>query len=55
MRRASTPLAARLGAPSRVPLYRRTLTWDMRPDMTVARRPNNVLERRFVAIGDGQP
>ncbi len=38
-----------------VPLYRRTLTWAMRPDIRVAPWPNDVLELRFVEIGDGQP
>jgi len=38
-----------------IPLYRRTLTWVMRPDISVAQWPNDVLELRFVRIGDGQP
>jgi len=38
-----------------IPLYRRTLTWVMRPDIRVAQWPNDVLELRFVQIGDGQP
>ena len=38
-----------------IPLYRRTLTWVMRPDITVAQWPNDILELRFVQIGDGQP
>jgi peptide/nickel transport system substrate-binding protein len=38
-----------------IPLYRRTLTWVMRPDISVAQWPNDVLELRFVKIGDGQP
>jgi len=38
-----------------IPLYRRTLTWVMRPDISVAQWPNDVLELRFVQIGDGQP
>jgi peptide/nickel transport system substrate-binding protein len=37
-----------------IPLYRRTLTWVMRPDIRVAQWPNDVLELRFVQIGDGQ-
>jgi peptide/nickel transport system substrate-binding protein len=36
-----------------IPLYRRTLTWAMRPDISVAQWPNDVLELRFVQIGDG--
>jgi peptide/nickel transport system substrate-binding protein len=36
-----------------IPLYRRTLTWVMRPDISVAQWPNDVLELRFVQIGDG--
>ena len=35
-----------------IPLYRRTLTWAMRPDVSVAQWPNDVLELRFVQIGD---
>jgi peptide/nickel transport system substrate-binding protein len=35
-----------------IPLYRRTLTWVMRPDISVAQWPNDVLELRFVQIGD---
>jgi len=35
-----------------IPLYRRTLTWAMRPDVNVAQWPNDVLELRFVQIGD---
>jgi peptide/nickel transport system substrate-binding protein len=38
-----------------IPLYRRKLTWAMRPDISVAQWPNDVLELRFVQIGDGQP
>jgi len=38
-----------------IPLYRRTLTWVMRPDISVAQWPNDILELRFVQIGDGQP
>ena len=38
-----------------IPLYRRTLTWAMRPDISVAQWPNDILELRFVKIGDGQP
>ncbi|MGH8714530.1 MAG: ABC transporter substrate-binding protein [Casimicrobiaceae bacterium] len=34
-----------------IPLYRRTLTWAMRPDIHVAQWPNDVLELRFVEIG----
>ncbi len=34
-----------------IPLYRRTLTWAMRPDIHVAQWPNDVLELRFVQIG----
>ena len=37
-----------------IPLYRRTLTWFMRPDIRVAQWPNDILELRFVQIGDGQ-
>jgi len=36
-----------------IPLYRRTLTWVMRPNIGVAQWPNDVLELRFVDIGDG--
>jgi peptide/nickel transport system substrate-binding protein len=36
-----------------IPLYRRTLTWAMRPDISVAQWPNDILELRFVQIGDG--
>ena len=36
-----------------IPLYRRTLTWAMRPDISVAQWPNDVLELRFVQIGGG--
>jgi peptide/nickel transport system substrate-binding protein len=36
-----------------IPLYRRTLTWVMRPDISVAQWPNDILELRFVQIGDG--
>jgi peptide/nickel transport system substrate-binding protein len=36
-----------------IPLYRRTLTWVMRPDISVAQWPNDVLELRFVQIGNG--
>ena len=36
-----------------IPLYRRTLTWAMRPDVSVAQWPNDVLELRFVQIGNG--
>jgi peptide/nickel transport system substrate-binding protein len=37
-----------------IPLYRRTLTWVMRPEISVAQWPNDVLELRFVQIADGQ-
>ena len=37
-----------------IPLYRRTLTWVMRPDINVAQWPNDILELRFVQIGNGQ-
>jgi peptide/nickel transport system substrate-binding protein len=36
-----------------IPLYRRTLTWVMRPDISVAQWPNDILELRFVQIGNG--
>ncbi len=36
-----------------IPLYRRTLTWAMRPDVSVAQWPNDVLELRFVQIVGG--
>ena len=36
-----------------IPLYRRTLTWVMRPDISVVQWPNDVLELRFVQIGAG--
>ncbi|MDQ6916786.1 MAG: ABC transporter substrate-binding protein [Pseudomonadota bacterium] len=36
-----------------IPLYRRTLTWAMRPDVSVAQWPNDVLELRFVQIAGG--
>ncbi len=36
-----------------IPLYRRTLTWAMRPDISVAQWPNDVLELRFVEIREG--
>ena len=55
MRRASVPTVARFAALSLAPLYRRTLTWAMRPDIGVAPRPNDVAELRFDEIGDGQP
>jgi peptide/nickel transport system substrate-binding protein len=38
-----------------IPLYRRTLTWAMRPNISVAQWPNDVLELRFVDIGEGNP
>ena len=37
-----------------IPLYRRTLTWVMRPDISVAQWPNDILELRFVEIGGRQ-
>ena len=37
-----------------IPLYRRTLTWVMRPDISVVQWPNDILELRFVQIGDRQ-
>ncbi len=37
-----------------LPLYRRTLTWVMRPDISVAQWPSDILELRFVRIGDAQ-
>ena len=33
-----------------VPLYRRTLTWVMRPNVTAAHWPNDIVELRFVQI-----
>lgn len=33
-----------------VPLYRRTLTWAMRPNVSVVQWPNDILELRFVQI-----
>jgi len=36
-----------------IPLYRRTLTWVMRPEVNVAQWPNDILELRFVQIGNG--
>jgi peptide/nickel transport system substrate-binding protein len=33
-----------------LPLYRRTLTWVMRPNVSVAQWPNDILELRFVQI-----
>ena len=36
-----------------IPLYRRMLTWAMHPDISVAQWPNDVLELRFVQIGEG--
>jgi peptide/nickel transport system substrate-binding protein len=35
-----------------IPLYRRTLTWVMRPEVSVAQWPNDVLELRFVDIAE---
>jgi hypothetical protein len=55
MMRASVPTAARFAALSLPPLYRRTSTWAMRPDIGVAPRPNDVPELRFVESGDRQP
>jgi len=37
-----------------IPLYRRTLSWVMRPDISVAQWPSDILELRFVQIGDAQ-
>ena len=37
-----------------IPLYRRTLTWVMRPDIEVAQWPNDVLELRYVQMGNGR-
>jgi peptide/nickel transport system substrate-binding protein len=37
-----------------IPLYRRALTWVMRPDISVAQWPSDILELRFVQIGDTQ-
>ena len=37
-----------------LPLYRRTLTWVMRPEISLAQWPSDILELRFVQIGDGQ-
>jgi peptide/nickel transport system substrate-binding protein len=37
-----------------IPLYRRTLTWVMRPDIEVAQWPNDILELRFVQMGNGK-
>ena len=33
-----------------IPLYRRTLTWVMRPNVSVAQWPNDILELRFVQV-----
>lgn len=33
-----------------IPLYRRTLTWVMRPNVSVVQWPNDILELRFVQI-----
>jgi peptide/nickel transport system substrate-binding protein len=33
-----------------IPLYRRTLTWVMRPNVSVIQWPNDVLELRWVRI-----
>ena len=33
-----------------IPLYRRTLTWVMRPNVDVAQWPNDILELRFVQV-----
>jgi peptide/nickel transport system substrate-binding protein len=35
-----------------LPLYRRTLTWVMRPEVSVAQWPSDILELRFVRIAD---
>ena len=35
-----------------IPLYRRMLTWVMRPDISVAQWPNDILELRFVQTGN---
>ena len=43
MMRADLPL---------LPLYRRTLTWVMRPEVSVAQWPSDILELRFVRITD---
>jgi peptide/nickel transport system substrate-binding protein len=37
-----------------IPLYRRTLTWVMRPDIEVAQWPNDILELRYVQMGNGR-
>ncbi len=37
-----------------IPLYRRTLSWVMRPDISVAQWPNDILELRFVEIGEAK-
>jgi peptide/nickel transport system substrate-binding protein len=37
-----------------IPLYRRTLTWAMRPEVNVAQWPSDILELRFVRIGDAE-
>lgn len=37
-----------------LPLYRRTLTWVMRPEVSVAQWPSDILELRFVRISDAQ-
>ena len=36
-----------------IPLYRRTLTWVMRPEISAAQWPNDILELRFVQMGEG--
>ncbi|MFN8897351.1 MAG: ABC transporter substrate-binding protein, partial [Pseudomonadota bacterium] len=33
-----------------IPLYRRTLTWVMRPNITAVPWPNDILELRWVTI-----
>jgi len=33
-----------------LPLYRRTLSWAMRPGIRVAQWPNDVLELRWVQV-----
>jgi peptide/nickel transport system substrate-binding protein len=35
-----------------IPLYRRALTWVMRPEISVAQWPSDILELRFVRISD---
>ena len=33
-----------------IPLYRRTLAWVMRPNVSVAQWPNDIVELRFVTL-----